>query len=291
LPAGEFSRARAHLKEALALYDPREHKSPSFVYAFDPRVVCLDYLARALLPLGFPDQALAANDEAVAEAHRVDHRNSLALPLFFGAVIHQILGDHEGVQKRCTELARIAGEAGFRFWHAGATILNAWTIAEAGNTDRGRVELQQGLGEWLATGAKYMVPYFHALQAQIEVKAGDPNAAVRLLEAAYADIERTNERWFAAEVLRLHGEVLRQLGQDFLSLSKDRLSDALATARAQGARFWELRAALSLAQVDRPDSHAREELSVIYSGFTEGLDLPEMQAAKILALPVGALAH
>src|SRR5205085_11812683 len=54
LPAGEFSRARAHLKQALALYDPGEHRSPAFVYAFDPRVVCLDYLARALLPLGFP---------------------------------------------------------------------------------------------------------------------------------------------------------------------------------------------------------------------------------------------
>ena len=254
LPAGEFSRARAHLKEALALYDPREHKSPAFVYAFDPRVVCLDYLARTMLPLGFPDQALAANDEAIAEARKADHRNSLALPLFFGGVIRQILGDREGVQERCAELTRIASEAGFRFWQAGATILNAWTVAEAGDVDRGRVELQRGIDEWRATGANFMVPYFVALQAQIEMKAGDPNAAIRLLEVAHADIERTGERWFAAEVLRLHGEALLLLGEDRLALSKDRLSEALATARAQGARFWELRAALSLAQADYRDT-------------------------------------
>ena len=170
LPAGEFSRARAHLKEALALYDPREHKSPAFVYAFDPRVVCLDYLARTMLPLGFPDQALAANDEAIAEARKADHRNSLALPLFFGGVIRQILGDREGVHERCAELTRIASEAGFRFWQAGATILNAWTVAEAGDVDRGRVELQRGIEEWRATGANFMIPYFFALQAQIEIE-------------------------------------------------------------------------------------------------------------------------
>ena len=283
LPAGEFSRARAHLKEALALYDPREHKSPAFVYAFDPRVVCLDYLARALLPLGFPDQALAVNDEAVAEARRVGHRNGLALPLFFGSVIRQILGDREGVQLRCLELARVASEAGFHFWQAGATILNAWTIAEAGNTDRGRVELQRGLAEWRATGAQFMVPYFLALQAQIEVKAGDPNAAARLLEAAHADIGRTNERWFAAELLRLRGEALLLLGGDHAALARDCLSDALATARAQGARFWELRAALSLTLADRTDAGARERFELICSGFTEGLDLPEFQMAKKFA--------
>jgi class 3 adenylate cyclase/predicted ATPase len=283
LPAGEFTRARAHLEQALALYDPQEHRAPAFVYAFDPRVVCLDYLARTLLPLGFPDQALAANDEAVAEAHRAGHRNSLALPLFFGGVIRQILGDRDGVRERCSELTRIASEAGFRFWLAGATILSAWTIADAGDAVRGRLELQRGLREWRATGAEFMVPYFITLQAQIEFSMGDHNAALGLLESAHARIERTNERWFAAEVLRQEGEVLRRLGGDRVALSSARLSDALATARAQDARFWELRAALSLAREDCPAPGVREQLAAIYSGFDEGLTLPDLRAAQIFA--------
>ncbi|TIP71134.1 MAG: adenylate cyclase [Mesorhizobium sp.] len=289
LPAGEFARARAHLEQALALYDPQEHRSPAFVYAFDPRVVCLDYLARTLLPLGFPDQALAANNEAVAEAHRVGHRNSLALPLFFGGVIRQILGDRESVRECCAELTRIASEAGFRFWLAGATILSAWTLAEAGDADRGRLELQRGLVEWRATGAEFMVPYFIALQAQIEVRAGDHDVALRLLEEAHARIERTNERWFAAEVLRLQGEVLLHSGGDGVALAENRFSDALAIAQAQGARFWELRAALSLARGDCPIPGARERLALIISGFTEGQTLPDLQAAQALATPAEGL--
>jgi hypothetical protein len=59
--------------------------------------------------------------------------------------------------------------------------------------------------------------------------------------------------------------------------------EALTTARAQGARFWELRAALSLVRTDCAAPGAREQLALIYSGFTEGLTLPDLQAAKMLA--------
>ena len=136
LPAGDFAGARSHLERALELYDPGEHRSPAFVYAFDPRVVCLDYLARTLLPLGFPRRALATNEEAIAEARRLAHQNSLALPLFFGGVLRQVLGDQAGVEALSGELARIAADAGFRLWQAGASILRGWTLAEAG--ERGR---------------------------------------------------------------------------------------------------------------------------------------------------------
>jgi predicted ATPase len=77
--------------------------------------------------------------------------------------------------------------------------------------------------------------------------------------------------------------VLLQLGADRAALARDRLSEALATARAQGARFWELRAALSLAQAGRSGPAQREQLALLCSGFTEGFDLPELQAARALA--------
>ena len=288
LPAGEFSRARAHLKEALALYDPHEHRSPAFVYAFDPRVVCLDYLARTLLPIGLPDQALAANDEAAAEARRIGHRNSLALPLFFGGVVRQILGDREGVKLRAAELLQISEEAGFRFWQAGATILQAWAVADEGETGRGRADLMKGIDGWQSTGARYMTPYFAALLAQIEMKADNPGAALRLLEDANAAIEQSNERWFAAEVLRLQGEAMLQMGSERGPLAAQRFGEALATARAQGARFWELRAALGLARADNAGDGTREQLAQIFSSFTEGATLPDLKAAQLIATTAGS---
>ncbi|MEZ2128700.1 MULTISPECIES: adenylate/guanylate cyclase domain-containing protein [unclassified Sinorhizobium] len=288
-PTGEFSRAREHLEQALALYDPSEHRSPSFVYAFDPRVVCLDYLARTLLALGFPDQALATNGEAIAEAYRVGHRNSIALPLFFGGVIRQILGDREGVQDRCSELTEIASEAGFRFWLAGATILRAWTIAETGEIELGRSELLRGVDGWRATGAAFMIPYFKALEAQIEIRGGDYSAAYRLLEEAQAAIERTNERWFEAEVWRLKGEVLLQRDEESAALSKVHFTQALTVARVQGGRLWELRAALQLAQDAHAAAGVREQLAVIRSGFPEELSLPELKAADRLLIAAEAV--
>lgn len=288
LPAGEFSRARTHLEAALALYDPQAHRSPAFVYAFDPRVVCLDYLARTLFALGLPEQALAANNEATAEARSIGHRNSLALPLFFGGVLRQVLADRDGVRLRAAELLQISGEAGFRLWHAGATILQAWVVAEEGDPGRGLADLQRGLREWQSTGARYMLPYFAAVQAQIEMKAGNTAEAIRLLEKAQADIDRTDERWFAAEVLRLQGEALLQSKAEHASEAADCFRKALAKARAQRARFWELRAAVALARLDGAETGAREQVAEIVSSFTEGSALPDLKAAQMLAATAGS---
>jgi predicted ATPase len=280
LPAGDFAKARFHLERALQLYDPAEHRTPAFIYAIDPRVVCLDYLARTLLPLGFPEQALAANDEAVREARLLSHRNSLALPLFFGGVVHQIIGDREGVEVRGRELAEIAGDAGFRFWQAGATVLSGWARAEAGGLEDGRLEIKRGVDEWCGTGAEYMLPYFLALLAQVECRAGRAQAALSLLEEALSRVERTGERWFEAEIFRIEGEVLSTLGR--LTDTRASLRRAVETAARQEARFWELRAALSRVRIDG-DVGARERVACLCTAFSEGFELPDLQAARALA--------
>ena len=288
LPAGDFAGARSHLERALELYDPGEHRSPAFVYAFDPRVVCLDYLARTLLPLGFPRRALAANEEAIGEARRLSHQNSLALPLFFGGVLRQVLGDRAGVEALSGELARIAADAGFPMWQAGASILRGWTLAEAGERAAGGLEIRRGIDEWRATGAEYMVPYFLALSSRVELGAGRPEAALKLLEEARARVERSGERWFSAEILRLEGEANLALGRDRLTRAKACFARALETAVGQGARLWELRAALSLARVEADDAGLRGRLGRLCATFGDDSGpLPELEAARALAPTAG----
>jgi predicted ATPase len=249
LPAGHFVAARSHLELALDLYDPVEHRSPTFVYAFDPKVVCLDYLARALLPLGHARQALTANAQAIEEARRLSHQNSLALALFFGGVLHQILGDRPGVTALTEELAQIATETGFRFWSAGAAILRGWAVAEAGDPGSGDSMLARGIEEWRGTGAEYMVPYFLALYAQVKLRGNQVATALELLGEAKIRIERTEERWFAAEILRLEGEANMMLGPDSHVRAEACLKRSLSVAREQEARLWELRAASSLSRI------------------------------------------
>jgi adenylate cyclase len=73
---GRFASSRSHQEEALALYDPIYQRSLVDQTGFDPRVGVLNYLALALFCLGFPDQALARSDAAVAEARKLAHPHS-----------------------------------------------------------------------------------------------------------------------------------------------------------------------------------------------------------------------
>jgi class 3 adenylate cyclase/predicted ATPase len=280
LPAGDFAEARSHLETALELYDADEHRSPAFVYAFDPRVVCLDYLARTLLPLGFPRRALDVNEEAIDEARRLAHQNSLALPLFFGGVLRQILDDRAGVEALASELARVADEAGFRFWGAGASILHGWTLAKGGDWAAGGAEIRRGTDAWRATGAEYMVPYFLALLAWTELGIGRAGAALQLLADARVRVERTGERWFATEILRLEGEAHMAFGRDRQAQAQACFAAALETAAGQGAKLWELRAALSLARVE-PDTALLKRLRRLCTAVADD-SLPELEAARVL---------
>ena len=83
-----------------------------------------------------------------------------------------------------------------------------------------------------------MVPYFLALSSRVDW-AGRPEAALKLLEEARARVERSGERWFSAEILRLEGEANLALGRDRLARAKACFARALETAAGQGARLWE----------------------------------------------------
>ena len=173
-------------------------------------------------------------------------------------------------------------------WLAGASILRGWTLAEAGERAAGGLEIRRGIDEWRATGAEYMVPYFLALSSRVELGAGRPEAALKLLEEARARVERTGERWFSAEILRLEGEANLALGRDRLARAKACFARALETAAGQGARLWELRAALSLARVEADDAGLRGRLGRLCATFGDDSGpLPELEAARALAPTAG----
>lgn len=245
-PMGGFSAARGHLERALALYRPTEHRAPAFVYAFDPRIVCLDYLARTLLPLGEIGDAVRLSDEALAEARRLGHRNSLCLPLFYGATLHQQLGDLAKVAAMQAELAEIAAEERFPIWAAGARVLRGWVEVEAGRPGAGGAVIEEGIRDWQATGARLMLPYFEALLAEAKAREGRAGEAALQLRAALKRVETTGESWFAAELHRVLAGILRSQGDG--AGAKADLEAAIAIARRQGARFWHLRAAADLAE-------------------------------------------
>jgi predicted ATPase len=143
--------------------------------------------------------------------------------------------------------------------------------------------MRWGLATKRATGAEIKVPYYLGLLAEAHRRVNQIRDGINLLNEALELVERTDERWYEAELCRLMAEALIA-GSDRHDAERW-LCRALETAQKQGARFWELRAGTSLARLWRDQgkrTEARDLLATIYGWFTEGFDTPVLKEAKAL---------
>ncbi len=105
-------------------------------------------------------------------------------------------------------------------------------------------------------------------------------------------VETTKERWYEAEINRITGEIALKLPQLGASQAEAYFERALAVARVQQAKSWELRAAMSMARLWRDQGKpqkARELLGPVYGWFTEGFDTRDLKEAKALVRRVGVM--
>ena len=282
---GDLSAARMHLEEALALYDPERHRPLAFGYAQDVRVAGLSWLALALFLQGFPEQALRRSDEAVSAAPEIGHPNTTAQSLLCACVLSELVGRRQRVQAHAEVLVALATEHGLPFWLAMGTIMGGWALADAGEAEAGIAQLCRGLVAWEDTGAALIVPYYLGLLAKALAQAGRVGEGLGALTEALDRVAATEELWFKAELHRLRGELLLALPAPHQSEAEACLHHALAVARDQGARLWELRAATSLARLWRDQgrrAEAHDLLAPVYGWFTEGFDTADLKDAKAL---------
>ena len=281
---GKYSVAREHLEQALGLYDPTQHRPLMFVYAADVRVAILSWLSRVLFLLGYPESAHTRSREALALAQELSHPHSVAYALRDACFLPQIQRDFMTVQERAEAVISLAIDQGFSYELAEGRIHHGWALAESGQVETGIAEMRQGLEGYLATGSEFQMPYFLALLANILTRAGQYDEGLRLLNEALARVDRTQERWFEAELYRLKGDLLRS---HFGTLEEAEacVYRAKEVAQSQGARVFALRAAVSLSRMwqhQNKRTEARQLLALIYAGFTEGRHMADLTAAEAL---------
>jgi TolB-like protein/class 3 adenylate cyclase/predicted ATPase len=280
---GRFASSRSHLEEALALYDPSPHRLLAHQTGDDPRVTSQAYLGVVLHCLGYPEQALARSNAAIAEARTLAYPPSLAASLALNYVLLSLGGDDAALDERADQLAAAATEQGFAFWSAVGTIFRGWGKVKNGDVPKGISLLRSGLDAYRATGTQNWIAHHTALLARACEIAGQIEEAATLLDDALQMVERTEERWFAAELNRHKGQLLLRQGHS--AGAEELHRKALSIAEEQGAKLWELRAAASLAQLWRDQGRhieARDLLAPVYGWFTEGHDTPDLKAAKAL---------
>ena len=280
---GEFASSRSHLEEALLLYHPIPHGALAHDTGLYPQVVSQGYLGMNLFCLGYPNQAWVKSTEAIAEAKRLGHLPSLAASLAIGAGLLSLGRDRAVLGEWADQLVALATEQCFPRWGAQGTIWRGWVKVQNGDVAQGISLLRHGSSAFRATEAQTWMPHFRALLARACEIAGQIEEASTLLDEALQMVDRTGERWFAAELNRHKGELL--LRYEDPEAAEVLYRKALSIAREQEAKLWELRAALNLARLRRDQgrrTEARDLLSPVYGWFTEGFDTPDLKEAKAL---------
>jgi predicted ATPase len=189
------------------------------------------------------------------------------------------------VKARSARAIALADEKGAMWWRAYATLNHGCVLALTGKAYDAVHIITTGIAAWRSTGATMFLPIWLIHLAAAHADLGQLDDAWRCIGEAKSTVETTGERWCEGEVNRVTGEIALMSPKRDAPQAESYFERALAVARQQQAKSWELRAAMSLARLWRDQGkvqQARELLAPVYGWFTEGFDTLDLKEAKVL---------
>jgi class 3 adenylate cyclase/predicted ATPase len=283
--AGEIAKGRAQFDEALAQYDPVRHQPLMTRFGQDVGVSIYVYRAMAQWMLGYPAAARADADRALAKAREASNAGTSMYAHLHASFTNILCAEYAAAGEQSNELLRLAEEKGAALWKALGTMQKGCRLALSGLALEGIELITSGIATYRSTGSRVYMPFFLAHLAAAHAQIGQLDDAWGCIGEAMTAAETTKERWCDAEIHRITGEIALKLPQLGAARAETYFERALAVARAQKAKSWELRAATSMARLwhaqGRPDK-ARALLTPIHGWFSEGLDTHDLKQAKAL---------
>jgi class 3 adenylate cyclase/predicted ATPase len=282
---GKIASGREHLDRAITLYDPAEHRSLATRFGQDIGVSILFHRSLHLWLLGYPDGALADAEQAISFARESSHAATLTYALLFTWFSHMFCGSYSTAIAQSDEVVALAKEKGSALWDACGVVLQGCVLALTGRAWDAAQIITSGINALRSRGLTLWMPFWFSYLAQVYADLGQFDDAWRCIGEATAAIETTNERVWEAEVDRMAGEVALKSPEPDAAKAQAYFERALAVARQQQAKSWELRAAMSMARLWRDQGRrqeARELLVPVYGWFTEGFDTLDLKEAKAL---------
>jgi predicted ATPase len=236
--------------------------------------------------LGYPDQARQEMQAALTLASSQAHPYSQALCLYYMTRLQQFCREVHATCEQAATLIAFCTEQQFVHYRTQGMLLQGWAVAAQGQHEEGIAQMLEGLSAYQATGGRTGQPHLLALLAEAYWSASQIGQALRLITEALAVIDASAERWWAAEVHRLHGELLLQADRrSKLSEAEASLLQARNIARRQQAKVLELRAIMSLSRLwqrQGKGAEAHQQLTESCGWFTEGGQTADLQEARML---------
>jgi predicted ATPase len=254
-------------------------------FAVDAAGSILSYRSWALWILGWPAAAIADAEQAVRNAREMGQAVTLMHALGHAAFTYFHCGHYREAISQSEEAIALGSEKGALFWKAWAILNQGCVSALTGNSLDAIGIMNVGITAYRSTEATAHLPVYSTYLARAYADVGRSAVARRCIDEAMCAVETTGETLCAAEASRVAGEIaLKSLERDTVK-AQAYFEHALAVARAQEAKSWELRAAISLARLWRDQGkreEARELLAPVYGWFTEGFDTLDLKEAKAL---------
>src|SRR6516162_8983982 len=282
---GDIAKGREHYDQAFALYDPDKHRPLATRFGQDVGVSIFVYRALARWMLGYPEAALADVDHVLEDARDSGHAVPLMYAQFHTSLTNVLCAKYAAANAQSSEVVRLADEKGSALWKALGTMQTGCVLAQSGKASEAIQMITSGITMYRSTGSRLYLPIFLSHLSKAQAELGQFDDAWRCIGEAMAAVETTKERWYEAEIHRLTGEIALKLPQLGSSQAGAYFERALTVARAQQAKSWELRAAMSMARLwhDRGmREKARALLAPVYGWFTEGFDTLDLKQAKAL---------
>ena len=285
---GEFETALGHLERGVELYDPQAHspmRSPAFRHHLDTGVSCRMHGGWALWALGYPARAVEWMRAAMEVARSIDHPFSLAHCHRFMALFHQSRGERDQSREQAEQAVALATVHGFSAVLSSANFHRGRAMAEEGRAEDGLALMRTWVAACKEIRSECLLPADRAWLAETYGRVGRSRDGRDLVQEALAAATESGNHYWTADLYRVRG-TLAESEKD----AEASFVEAIAIARRQRAKSFELRAATHLSRLWARQGKTREAhalLAEAYAWFTEGFDTADLKDAGALLEELG----
>jgi predicted ATPase/DNA-binding winged helix-turn-helix (wHTH) protein len=284
---GNQPEARRYFEHVLEFYVTPGDRFRSIWFLYDMRVAVQLVLARVLMLQGLYDQANDNAHASLAHAQAAGHNLSVCYAHAWAVYpIALMTGDIAAAERSVATVIDLAARHSFAYWTNIGRCLEGQLLIKRGHSAEGTVLLRAAMKSYIGTGWMTRYSEFLGVLAEGLGDEGRVGEANVVIAEALDWSDRTGERYYVAELLRVRGELLLQeAGEGSVPAAEDCFQRALELARQQGALSWELGSALSLARLrvrQKRHAHARQLLEPVCDRFTGGIESADLRSARLM---------
>ena len=282
---GELQSALSEYQSGLDLLGESSDDDFRFQFGMDTLGSANGYRCCACWVAGDADSWRAAKAAALERAEALGHAPTSVNIYLAAAFASTIRRDAEAARSEAARVIDLSRTHGLAQFLAHGEMCMGWALAYLGSSATGLAMLRRTLDDQKEQDSRYWRPWFLKLSAALELTAGNPEAALRICDDAMALAKETGEAWSDAALLKLRGDILLRLDPKNHAAVETAYDEAVRTARAQGARIFEIEAAHALANLRQSTGRPLEAHAVLsdaLEGFAPTLEMPEITEAQAL---------